>query len=394
MTKNDIINKLVDFYSNGDNGKFAKKLGIAPTTLSSWKARNTIDYDLLFAKCEGINTEWLLSGVGPMVVSENFDISANYEEDESISETYTKDGVRLEEIAGDLSLKLASLAKLLKADSPAQWIYDVTRGKSGISKDVAKRIVELFPEYNIAWVCFGYGDKFNNDNLQEKGATFKDRLIEFLAYLKIGQGAFEAKTGISNGSISKIKDGMSTASIDKIMTVYPNLNIEWLISGTGEMIKVKESYVAYEDKERVMNNSWFIEAVQKLRGMGHLKGDGVISLSQRLNFNKTDISLFLNNKKAVSKPFTKMFNDEYGELLKASGTKEEALSPTEPEDKFARIEASLRTNEILLQSLHEEIYVMQRFQVWIAINTCKIQDSEVFDKLDSIRNDLERSKKY
>lgn len=60
--KTKIINELINFYCNGDNGQFAEKLGIARTTLSSWKARNTFDPELVFSKCENINAEWLLNG--------------------------------------------------------------------------------------------------------------------------------------------------------------------------------------------------------------------------------------------------------------------------------------------------------------------------------------------
>lgn len=68
MNKNDRLQALIDYYSNGAKTEFAKKLGIAPSTLSSWIKRETLDYDLLFAKCENVNTEWLLSGKGDIVI--------------------------------------------------------------------------------------------------------------------------------------------------------------------------------------------------------------------------------------------------------------------------------------------------------------------------------------
>lgn len=42
----------------------ARFLGISPATLSNWKARGSIDYDLVFSKCEGVDLNWLLTGRG------------------------------------------------------------------------------------------------------------------------------------------------------------------------------------------------------------------------------------------------------------------------------------------------------------------------------------------
>ena len=66
-----IILTIIDFYSNGKPSVFARFLGVAPSTISSWLARDTFDSELLFAKCENLNPQWLISGEGSMLVSEN-----------------------------------------------------------------------------------------------------------------------------------------------------------------------------------------------------------------------------------------------------------------------------------------------------------------------------------
>jgi hypothetical protein len=68
------------------------------------------------------------------------------------------------------------------------------------------------------------------------GTTIKSRLIEFLAYLGVGQNAFEKKVGISNGYINNVKDSIGSKIIYKISSVYPFLNTEWLLTGKGEML--------------------------------------------------------------------------------------------------------------------------------------------------------------
>lgn len=67
--------------------------------------------------------------------------------------------------------------------------------------------------------------------------TVKERLIEYISYLKIGQGKFEKLCDLSNGFVSNIKDGFSTPNLFKITTTCPDLNLNWLITGKGEMLK-------------------------------------------------------------------------------------------------------------------------------------------------------------
>jgi len=65
----------------------------------------------------------------------------------------------------------------------------------------------------------------------------KKRLLEFLAYLKIGQKQFEIKTGLSNGYVDKLGENITMKSINKIEKAYPELSTSWLLTGEGEMLK-------------------------------------------------------------------------------------------------------------------------------------------------------------
>jgi phage repressor protein C with HTH and peptisase S24 domain len=70
-SKKDILEALISYYGNGKPSVFAKLLGVAPSTISSWLSRSTLDYDLIFAKCEMISAHWLLTGEGDMIISQN-----------------------------------------------------------------------------------------------------------------------------------------------------------------------------------------------------------------------------------------------------------------------------------------------------------------------------------
>ena len=65
-----IINEIKSYYGFKKDTDFANFLGIAPTTLASWHKRNSFDYELIFAKCEDIDANWLLSGQGSMLKSD------------------------------------------------------------------------------------------------------------------------------------------------------------------------------------------------------------------------------------------------------------------------------------------------------------------------------------
>ena len=73
MTKKERLEAIIAHYGDGKPSQFAKSLGVAPSTISSWLSRDTFDYELLFAKCENINSAWLLTGEGDMLLSSSGD---------------------------------------------------------------------------------------------------------------------------------------------------------------------------------------------------------------------------------------------------------------------------------------------------------------------------------
>lgn len=93
----------------------------------------------------------------------------------------------------------------------------------------------------------------------------KDRLLEFLKYLNIGQNKFEAFVGISNGYINNNKGSIGTAIITKIAAKFPELNITWLQTGEGEMLK-EDSGIPHVEKMSI--GIPHIESVEAFCGPG------------------------------------------------------------------------------------------------------------------------------
>ena len=67
----------------------------------------------------------------------------------------------------------------------------------------------------------------------------KRRILQFIEYKGIGITNFFKKTGIKRGFLDtdKLDSSVSDMFLAKIIAVFPELNIEWLLTGEGEMLR-------------------------------------------------------------------------------------------------------------------------------------------------------------
>lgn len=75
----------------------------------------------------------------------------------------------------------------------------------------------------------------------QQSSTIKSRLALFLKYLGIGQAKFASIIGVSKGFANNVGDSIRTDKLDKIKEHYPELNITWLLTGEGKMLKTTEA---------------------------------------------------------------------------------------------------------------------------------------------------------
>ena len=61
--KGIVLDRIKEAYKLKNNAELARFLGVKPNTISNWYARNSIDYDIIFSKCEGANLDWLINGI-------------------------------------------------------------------------------------------------------------------------------------------------------------------------------------------------------------------------------------------------------------------------------------------------------------------------------------------
>lgn len=69
--------------------------------------------------------------------------------------------------------------------------------------------------------------------------TVKDRIKSFCKAENITISAFEESIGVSNGYVNAISRSLGIDKLNTIIEKYSNLNIEWLLTGKGEMYKTK-----------------------------------------------------------------------------------------------------------------------------------------------------------
>lgn len=81
--------------------------------------------------------------------------------------------------------------------------------------------------------------------------SVKNRLNEYLKFKNIRKSHFEKSINVSNGYINSLSGSPSANKINDISKVYNDLNIEWLLTGEGEMIKLqgKSLDASFEKKE-------------------------------------------------------------------------------------------------------------------------------------------------
>ena len=79
-------------------------------------------------------------------------------------------------------------------------------------------------------------------------ATTKQRILYFIEKKNITKSVFYEKTDIKRGLLDKDKldATVSDVYIAKILASFPDLNIEWLITGQGEMLKQSDAPTTHD----------------------------------------------------------------------------------------------------------------------------------------------------
>ena len=69
--------------------------------------------------------------------------------------------------------------------------------------------------------------------------SVKDRISEYIEYKSINANRFEVSIGASKSYWKNTKN-ISAEVLSNIVRVYSDINADWLLTGTGEMLKTTE----------------------------------------------------------------------------------------------------------------------------------------------------------
>lgn len=97
--------------------------------------------------------------------------------------------------------------------------------------------------------------------MQEKEqniSPIKQRILFFAGTLGISKRDFYAKIGVSRGTLES-KTGITEDVVTKFFTTYPEVSVEWLMTGGGEMLKNSPSC-----KEKKQENSDLVEKIPEV----------------------------------------------------------------------------------------------------------------------------------
>lgn len=72
---------------------------------------------------------------------------------------------------------------------------------------------------------------------KSNNSSIRNRLILFLEHINEKHEDFYTKTGFSNSFLRQKKSCINSDSLSKISEVYIELNLNWLITGMGSLVK-------------------------------------------------------------------------------------------------------------------------------------------------------------
>lgn len=114
-------------------------------------------------------------------------------------------------------------------------ISKIEKGERNLTKQMAKAISR---EYDVSyiWLTEGSGNMF--DDTSNAPESLGGRIAELRSVLKLSQEEFGNKLGVTASSVSgwESERRFSSLSIIKSVCNIYNVNYEWLINGTGDML--------------------------------------------------------------------------------------------------------------------------------------------------------------
>ena len=73
--------------------------------------------------------------------------------------------------------------------------------------------------------------------------TINERIYAFIDFKDISIKKFEELCDLSNGYISSMRKGFGRDKLNNVLTIFPDLNRDWLLYGEGDMLKSNNTII-------------------------------------------------------------------------------------------------------------------------------------------------------
>lgn len=88
-----------------------------------------------------------------------------------------------------------------------------------------------------------------------ENTTVKERLTNYLAYKRISKSEFGRIIGVSASFISSMRKSLQPDKVTSIAQSFPDLNIQWLLTGEGNMLVGGNNVVGDNNIAAVVGNN-------------------------------------------------------------------------------------------------------------------------------------------
>lgn len=168
------------------------------------------------------------------------------------------------------------------------------------------QISEAYPDLDMVWLTTGIGDMIKRPDYDcsceaiTGNKSIKERILAYIATKGLSKSSFERSAGMANGYINNMRS-MGQSSIDKIASAFPDLNMGWLLTGEGEMLRstpvtqtIAESTgsvnIAHTSAERIhINNQKQAQSMESSEFLQKLV-DRLMGSNEALVANNTELT--------------------------------------------------------------------------------------------------------
>lgn len=96
----------------------------------------------------------------------------------------------------------------------------------------------------------------------------QQRLKQYLTYKHLSYKSFEDVAGLANASAKRLSKSSRKSTFDRISEAFEDLNIDWLLTGEGEMLKEKPEIFITNQED--VNEGYLVPLIPVSVMAGHL----------------------------------------------------------------------------------------------------------------------------